>query len=135
VFSSELAEANKESVQLTAKIDTLEQRLFELGAQIAGGNHVPPNTRVIQLQQNPASEHFNLRREELNRLKAENEALLAQIAELERGGAAVSGSGMVPRESWDNMRLEKEGLIETVAQKEKRLMRLKEVCSCPLCLG
>lgn len=111
-----------------------------MGVKVGAGNHVPRNTRVFQLQQNPAQEHFELRRDELERLKGENSKLLKRIAELEsvRGNGGAAGGermGWVPRESWDNLNSEKDTLVDTVEQKEKRLLRLKQVCVVPLWLS
>ncbi|KDQ20863.1 hypothetical protein BOTBODRAFT_26885 [Botryobasidium botryosum FD-172 SS1] len=134
-LAEELAQATAACSEQEAKIEALEQQLWELGVKIGAGNHVPRNIRVLQLQQNPAQEHFELRRDELERLKAENHKLLGRIGELEsRGGGGSAGSsggsepmGWVPRESWDNLNQEKDALVDTVAQKEKRLLRLKQV--------
>lgn len=72
----------------------------------------------------------------LDRLRGENEALLARLAELEEAGVKVEDGGakadggemMVPRESWELVTKEKNELEEVVKQKEKRLLRLQQVC-------
>lgn len=69
----------------------------------------------------------------MDRLKSENEALLKRLKELEDSGTVVSdGSGtkeeLVPRESWEVVNREKMELEEELKQKEKRLLRLKQVC-------
>ncbi|RXW17677.1 hypothetical protein EST38_g8182 [Candolleomyces aberdarensis] len=120
-------------------IDNLEQTLFELSGEMAGGRHVPPNTRVLCLKENPDQQWLDLRQETLDRLKGENEALIRRLGELEErvqasgGGVQEMGSGtgkggeLVPRESWEQVCKEKEELVEEVKQKEKRLLRLQQV--------
>ena len=127
-----------------AQIDSLEQELFDLRGEIAGGRHVPPGVRVLQLVDNPESRWAEMRQAALDRLKNENEALLKRLREL---GASSSSSGpgansgqalsneqetsktedLVPRASWELVNREKMELEEVVKQKEKRLLRLKEV--------
>lgn len=115
------------------KIEELEQTLFELRGEIAGGRHVPPKTKVLQLADNPEKQWFDLRQAAMDRLKGENEALLRRLKELEESGARVSSEDnhsedLVPRASWELLHQEKEELVETVRQREKRLLRLQEVC-------
>jgi hypothetical protein len=121
-----------------SQIDTLEQELFELKGEIAGGRHVPPGVRVLSMAQNPEQEWFDARKEVMERLKGENEALMKRLRELEEAGVKTqqnqggsdegSTEGMVPRQSWELVCQEKEELETEVKQKEKRLKRLKEVC-------
>lgn len=67
----------------------------------------------------------------MDRLKGENEALLKRLKDLEEGGAVGGGSSqkedLVPRESWEVANQAKEELEEELKQKEKRLLRLKQV--------
>ncbi|KAH0580227.1 hypothetical protein H2248_001746 [Termitomyces sp. 'cryptogamus'] len=135
-----------------AQIDSLEQELFQLRGEIAGGRHVPPGVRVLQLADNPESRWAEMRQAALDRLKSENEALLKRLRELgassrPSGPAADGGQAssdeqedlktedqtsgntddLVPRASWELVNQEKMELEEVVRQKEKRLLRLKEV--------
>jgi mitotic spindle assembly checkpoint protein MAD1 len=66
----------------------------------------------------------------MDRLKGENEALIKRLKELEEGGhrAGDGGDDLVPRESWEVVNKEKAELEEVVKQKEKRLLRLQQVC-------
>lgn len=130
------------------RIEALEQTLFELRGEMGGGRHIPPNTRVVCLRQNPAQHWADTRKEVLDRLKQENEALLRRLEELEskvtigQTGAIEGdvdmdvehpartemGGRFVPRESYESMKEEKKELEEIVKQKEKRLLRLQQVC-------
>jgi mitotic spindle assembly checkpoint protein MAD1 len=121
----------------TEEIDKLEQKLFDLQGDIAAGSHVPPGVRVLQLKDNPASQWENMRKEVLDGLKKENEALLQKLARLEKS-KKVKGeksaddqvdhpSQGVPQESWDRLNREKTVLEEVVSQRDKRLLRLQQV--------
>lgn len=108
-------------------LEALNQQLWEAGVSITKGQTLPPNTSILQMQANPASEHFELRRQELNRLKAENLAFVRRLQDVETEKGIADREGLVPRESWDNLNAEKEELLSTIAQKELRLLRLKQV--------
>lgn len=134
---SALKEATESTTAHLAQIDKLEQTLFELQGEIGGGRHVPPNTRILSLRDNPASQWEDLSRKAMERVKEENEALLKRLKELEEGGARAAQSDMddgekeelVPRQSLESANKEKEELAEELKQKEKRLLRLKQVFS------
>ncbi|KAG8969020.1 coiled-coil domain-containing protein mad1 [Tulasnella sp. 419] len=126
-LEAELAEATQEIDTQQDKVETLEQKLYELGCSINSGNHIPPNTQVVQFKNNPISEDINLRKETFERLKSENEALIGRIAKLEQGLGVGEGKGLLPQESWNNLKKERDDMIKTVADKEKRLLRLKQV--------
>ncbi|KZS88490.1 hypothetical protein SISNIDRAFT_531442 [Sistotremastrum niveocremeum HHB9708] len=154
---SESSSLRKELDSTLDKLDKTEQTLFELRGEIATGSHVPPNTRIVMMKDNPMSEWEGLRRGVVEGLKKENEALLKRIGELEselgegtgrmdvegetglftsrestgviagRGAGVGGGGGMVPRESWERMERERDALEEVVRQRDKRLLRLQEV--------
>lgn len=117
------------------RIDQLEQRLFELGGEVGGGRHVPPGIRVLCLRDNPAQRWADTRNEVLERLKNENRALLERLESLENqvstSGAATQLSKdsdhFVPRESYDALVQTNEELAQTVAQKDKRVLRLQQI--------
>lgn len=116
-------------------VDKLEQELFELGGRIAAGQHIPPGTRVLCFQDNPAQQWTDLRQSAMDRLKSENAALIKRLKDLEGSGAmarpetsaASQAAELVPRESWEALEKEKKELEEVVKQKEKRLLRLQQV--------
>ena len=121
-----------ESKQNLNKIEELEQTLFDLRGEIAGGRHVPPNTRILSIKDNPEQEWFDLRQAAMDRLKGENQALMKRLKELEESGVKSSttddgGTELVPRESWELVNREKKELEDMVKQKEKRLLRLQQV--------
>ncbi|KAL4244697.1 Spindle assembly checkpoint component MAD1 [Abortiporus biennis] len=131
-----LKESEESTIQHLETIDKLEQTLFELQGEIGGGRHVPPGVRILSLKENPASQWEDLSRKAMERVKEENEALLKRLKELEEGGVRVEGGSnghaegeLVPRESWEVVNKEKEELEESLKQKDKRLLRLKQVFS------
>lgn len=116
------------------KIEELEQKLFDLSGEIAGGRHVPPGVRVLSLRNNPEQQWVDLRQAAMDRLRAENEALLKRLKELEesgvslaQGGGQMTNNDLVPRESWETLDREKTELEAVLKQKEKRLLRLQQV--------
>ena len=102
--------------------------MFELRGDIASGDHVPPNVRVLSMRDNPVQNWADLRQEVMDRLKSENEALLRRLEELEASGSVSQSSGehLVPKESWEKEHKERCDLEEMVKQKEKRLLRLQQ---------
>lgn len=136
LISSHLAleEARKTVKVHEDKVEALEQTLFELRGKIGAGNHVPPGMRVLCLRDNPAQQWSDLRQSVMDRLKSENEALMKRLRDLESSGVVDAqvgtsrGEELVPRESWEVLHKEKEELEEIVKQKEKRLLRLQQVC-------
>ena len=75
-------------------------------------------TRVIELKDNPTARYQAVQKKHLDQLTAENAALLQRL----------QGKGIgVPKETIERMKGELERMEALVAQKEKRMMRLKEV--------
>lgn len=132
------------------RVETLEQQLFELGGEIGTGRHVPPKTRVWSLRENPAQTWADTRKEVLDKLKAENEALLQRVTDLEAAQrpeassssfsgaeataiAALTTAGdaslanTVPRASYEVLHSEVDSLRNDLAAREKRLLRLQQV--------
>ncbi|KLO07802.1 hypothetical protein SCHPADRAFT_944978 [Schizopora paradoxa] len=131
-----------ENEKLAARIDSLEQQLFELGGEMGGGRHIPPGMRVVCLRDNPARLWADTREQVLNRLRSENEALLKRLEEVESrlGNGDVnmvptSGSNegqgatlkIVPIQTWESLKQEKSDLEDALKQREKRLQRLKDI--------
>lgn len=133
-MSLELKQAQDETAKYVDKIEELEQTLFELRGEIGAGRHLPPGTRVLCLRENPAQQWEDLSKAAMDRLKSENEALLKRLKDLEESGVHGSNQDpnreeLVPRASWETVQAEKLKLEDELKQKEKRLMRLQQVCS------
>ncbi|KZO91930.1 MAD-domain-containing protein [Calocera viscosa TUFC12733] len=114
---AELTAAHAALEQAEELKDGLEQRLFDLGEKIGQGLHVPPGEKVLQMTSNPVSDHFAVRAEQLDALRAERDALLSK----------QKSEGWVPSESWAAVQREKESLLDEAKQREKRMLRLKQV--------
>ncbi|KAJ3907949.1 MAD-domain-containing protein [Lentinula edodes] len=139
---TELQSEKVKREELEKSLDTVEQELFDLRGEVAGGRHIPPNTRVLEMKDNPHAEWEMSHTAVLERLKGENQALLKRLIDIEavlkEAGAAqasqasetksdVSVSTLVPRESLDIAVKDKEDLEDVLKQKEKRLLRLQQV--------
>jgi mitotic spindle assembly checkpoint protein MAD1 len=124
------------------KIEELEQTLFELRGEIGAGRHVPPGVRVLSLSMNPAQEWADLRQAALDRLKEENAALLQRLSTLSSSStsnpdpdtstnagatAKTEEEALVPRASWLAVCEQKAQLEDEIRQKEKRMLRLRQV--------
>ena len=87
------------------------------------------------MKENPEQKWFDLRQAAMDRLKGENEALMKRLGELEKSGTEgnhiddETNAELVPRESWELVNREKQELEDTIKQKEKRLLRLQQVCT------
>jgi mitotic spindle assembly checkpoint protein MAD1 len=77
--------------------------------------------RILELRDNPTAEAENLKLSTLRALKAENRDLLAQL----RG--EHTNVKVVPVSTLESMKLELQEMERTVAEKEKRMRRLKEI--------
>ncbi|KAJ6481761.1 mitotic checkpoint protein-domain-containing protein [Mycena sanguinolenta] len=92
-----LDEALAESQAQLEKIEQLEQELFDLSGEIAGGRHVPPGVRVLSFKDTPElllRDNPEARLSAMERVKEENAALIRRIeeltlriGELQQGGA------------------------------------------------
>jgi hypothetical protein len=88
-----------------------------------------PKQRILQLKDNPASREQAIRQSMLDDLKKENRELLAQ---LQHGQDSSDMDGLeiptvVPGQSFVNLQGENERMVNTVAQKEKRILRMQQV--------
>ncbi|KAJ8689494.1 coiled-coil domain-containing protein mad1 [Pleurotus ostreatus] len=150
-LESDLKARQEETQEHLARIDKLEQELFELSGEVAGGRHVPPGVRVLSMKDNPEEKWFNLRQEALDRLRGENEALMARLRELEDQQPALPSNNMpppssntlntpntpnapasapahlVPRESYELALSKTAALAAELTQKDTRLRRLQQV--------
>jgi len=112
------------------RIDELEQELFELKGEIAGGRHVPPGVRILTMKENPVQEWVDLRQSAMDRLRQENDALLTRLKELEESGVHKAGQeneDLVPRASWESLNQEKEAIAKELALRVKKTQRLTDV--------
>ncbi|PVZ98225.1 hypothetical protein BB558_005781 [Smittium angustum] len=67
---------------LNEKYLEVEKLLAKAEHMIGGGDYNPLTTRILQLADNPSSREFAIRKSDLERLKAENNALLEQLEKI-----------------------------------------------------
>jgi mitotic spindle assembly checkpoint protein MAD1 len=90
---------------------------------------VPPGVRVLSLCENPAQNWADLRQAALDRLKAENTALLQRLSTStsNSNNTAAADEQLVPRASWAAVCEEKAQLEAELKQRDKRMLRLRQV--------
>ena len=86
-------------------------------------------TRVLSLRSNPTTDFEAIKASTLSTLKQENHDLLARLDNSTLGHTESKHSGvdLVPKSTLDALRLELKELERTVAEKEKRMLRLKQI--------
>ncbi|CRG89573.1 Spindle assembly checkpoint component mad1 [Talaromyces islandicus] len=108
-----LSKSEQDSKVLRHELDATKAHLTTLQEQ--------SRTRILELRANPTSEAENLKMSTLRALQAENRDLLAQ---LQSDHAKVR---VVPVSTLESLKLEMQDMERTVAEKEKRMRRLKEI--------
>ncbi|KAL8810554.1 MAG: hypothetical protein Q9200_002476, partial [Gallowayella weberi] len=89
-------------------------------------------TRILTLRSNPTDNHLSLRQSEIAGLRAENKALLAQFVPSSQPNSTSPPTAeiqTVPVHSLNNARAELAALETALADKEKRMLRLKQIWS------
>ena len=108
-----LSKTEQSAALLTRELDATKSQLSTLQSQ--------SRTRILELRSNPTAEAENLKLSTLAALKAENHDLLAQL----RG--QHMDVKVIPVSALESMNLEIKDMKRTVAEKEKRMTRLKEI--------
>lgn len=108
-------------MQLQRKETVLNKEIDALHYRIASMENT--STRILQLKDNPTAREQAVKVATLNALREENAALLAQIE------GNLEKAKMVPRATLENVRAEVKDMERVVAEKEKRMTRLKEIWS------
>ncbi|KAI5797685.1 spindle assembly checkpoint component Mad1 [Geopyxis carbonaria] len=124
-----VGELSRRNRQLQDDLDKLERsnalfcnEISALKFQLSSMENT--SIRVLQLKDNPTSREQSVKSSLLESLRQENTALLAQI-----DGRTDKLGRVVPRSSLDNARAEIKAMEKVVAEKEKRMTRLKEIWS------
>ena len=84
-------------------------------------------TRILCLRSNPTDDLAALKLSTINTLKQENKDLLAQLESRDKPQAEETPKAFVPASTLASQRLEIQELEKTVAEKEKRMLRLKQI--------
>ncbi|KAL8709414.1 MAG: hypothetical protein Q9220_005797 [cf. Caloplaca sp. 1 TL-2023] len=113
------------NAHLTADLSATKSQLQSLQSD--------SRTRILSLRSNPTDTHLSLRSSEISALRAENAALLHQFVPSTHPSASPSSPSdpvpMVPLHSLNNCRAELAALERALAEKEKRMLRLKQIWS------
>lgn len=126
------AEQALENIKLEAQeeINKLGQEVVALEHKVGRGEFNTKTTRVLEMRDNPISQDYAIRSETLNALKEENRLLLEK---LKNGGdnanGSVSAQTGLPQQTMLNLSKEKETLEKQLSDKDKRMLRLKNIFS------
>lgn len=108
-----LSKSEQASTLLRRELDATKSQLKSLKSK--------SRTRILELRDNPTAEAENLKLSTLTTLKAENRDLLAQL----RG--QLKDIKVIPASALESMKLDIHDMERSVADKEKRMRRLKEI--------
>ncbi|GJN91229.1 hypothetical protein Rhopal_004247-T1 [Rhodotorula paludigena] len=126
-LQQELDEARNELALMEQEVDSLSAQIEQLEEnQGIRGAYNPATTKVLEFRDSPDRVEHAIRSATLERLQAENRALLARLSDLDRGSAAQGGQSLVPRESLATAQAEIEKLKAAVAQKETMMKRIHQ---------
>jgi mitotic spindle assembly checkpoint protein MAD1 len=109
-----LQKMNQQSQLLATELQAAKSQLKSLRAS--------SKTRILELRDNPTANAEALKMSTLTTLKAENTALLAQLR-----GEDMQGMKVVPVSTVDALKLDLQEMEKAVAEKEKRMRRLREI--------
>ncbi|KAL1916480.1 uncharacterized protein VTP21DRAFT_5671 [Calcarisporiella thermophila] len=170
-LQNKLKDLEQENADLKHEIEILDKQVGELEQAVGRGEYDRRTTKILQLKENPAAMSQVIRENTLSNLRAENNALLQQIRELQQRIHSPAGENegvgqkrlrdenqgagaakrvcagdepdnqmavdvsipesvredLVPRMSFVRLKDENQRLENLVAEKDKRMMRLKEV--------
>nr|KMM72736.1 spindle assembly checkpoint component MAD1 [Coccidioides posadasii RMSCC 3488] len=105
---------SEQSVELLRReLEAAKSHLSSLQAQ--------SRTRILELRSNPTADFENIKLSTLKTLRAENRELLKQL----RGGN--ENIRMIPASTLDSLQLDLQEMEKQIADKEKRIRRLKEI--------
>ncbi|KAI9886046.1 MAG: hypothetical protein M1823_002166 [Watsoniomyces obsoletus] len=123
--------------KLTQTITLLHQELSIQKSQITSLKQTS-RTRILELRKNPTSDHTAIKQSTLDLLREENRELLSlleqQSAHTEsnphgKNGEREGNERLIPLATLNRTRLEIHDLERLVAEKEKRMTRLKQIWS------
>ncbi len=130
-YLTDLSEVNHTLTEAKQEIQDLMSTCKDFEDRLGSGEYNTKIWRAIELRDGPAAREQHIRKDKLEALQAENQALLDQIVELEcmGGGGGQGGDGTatgshIPKETISRHQKE---LADQKAAADKRLQRLKEV--------
>ncbi|KAL8799121.1 MAG: hypothetical protein Q9182_006127 [Xanthomendoza sp. 2 TL-2023] len=133
-----LGQLSRKNRTLQDSLSTLQTSHAQLAADLSATKsqlhslQQDSRTRILTLRSNPTDTHLSLRQSEIAGLRAENKALLAQFVPSSHPASTSSPTAeiqTIPVHSLNNARAELAALETVVAEKEKRMLRLKQIWS------
>lgn len=127
-----LGSLSRKNRSLQNTLSTLQTANATLTADLAAAKstlhslQTDSRTRILTLRNNPTDTHLSMRQAEIDGLRAENSALLARFVPSASTTAPVE---LVPVHSLNNARAEVHALEAKLAEREKRMLRLKQIWS------
>ena len=122
-----LGELSRKNRKLHTELTALQQSVTLLSSDLAAAKsqlsalEARSRIRILALRSNPTDDHAAHKRGTIASLREENTALRAQLA------SGSSPTKVVPISALHNARLEISELQKEVAEKEKRMLRLKQI--------
>ncbi|KAI9852915.1 MAG: Mitotic spindle assembly checkpoint protein MAD1 [Thelocarpon superellum] len=123
-----LGQLSRKNRKLQSEISKLQQSnsLLQKDLEVASGQvtslQATSRTRILELRSNPTADAVAIKTSTLEALKTENAALLAQV----EGQLTTK---VVPISTLENARRDLQEMEKVVADKEKRMARLKQIWS------
>ncbi|KAJ1977723.1 coiled-coil domain-containing protein mad1 [Dimargaris verticillata] len=130
---AQVEQLQQQVARLTHKLEAQDQEMALLERAVGRGDYNPRTTQVLQLAQNPTTDAFAIRETTLKALQDENRELLRQLQHgaatelLSQGSPSAVTGVQIPQQTVDNLLRDNAGLHAELAQRDKRLARLKEV--------
>lgn len=134
-----LGSLSRKNHSLQTTLSTLQTANATLAADLAATKttlqtlQTSSRTRILHLRTNPTSTHLSMRQAEIDGLRAENAALLARFvpsaSPLPSPSPPTAPVELVPVHSLNNARAEVRALEAKLAEREKRMLRLKQIWS------
>ncbi|KAL8638371.1 MAG: hypothetical protein Q9228_004471, partial [Teloschistes exilis] len=134
-----LGSLSRKNRSLQNTLSTLQTANATLTADLAAAKstlhslQTDSRTRILTLRNNPTDTHLSMRQAEIDGLRAENSALLARFVPSASTTALPSPPTapveLVPVHSLNNARAEVHALEAKLAEREKRMLRLKQIWS------
>ncbi|KAI9345209.1 hypothetical protein BDR26DRAFT_932299 [Obelidium mucronatum] len=119
-MEQKLAKFQTENARLQVEVENFDNQILELERALGQGAFDPDKIKILQLAENPEATAFAIRKELLDTLRAENDALKARLLGSEYGA-------MVPVEVVRSLELEGRRLLGIIEEKDKRNSRFKDV--------
>ncbi|KAJ5082397.1 hypothetical protein N7532_011440 [Penicillium argentinense] len=111
----------QDSLSKSEQAMTLSRKELEAAKSQIKSLKSKSRTRILELRDNPTAETEKIKMSTLTSLRSENQALLAQL----RGENA--GVKSIPVSTLESLKLEMQDMDRVIADKEKRMRRLKEI--------